>query len=38
MEARQMFWTELIWMPDGPRCSGPTWTPQPIVSGLVETE
>jgi len=23
---------------DGPRCSGPTWTPQPIVTILVETE
>jgi len=22
----------LIWMADGPRCSGPTWTPQTIVS------
>jgi len=38
MEARQMFLDRLIWMPDGPRCSGPTWTPQPIVTILVETE
>ena len=38
MEARQMFLDKLIWMPDGPRCSGPTWTPQTIVTVLVETE
>ena len=38
MEARQMFLDRLIWMPDGPRCSGPTWTPQTIVTVLVETE
>ena len=31
MEARQMFLDKLIWTPDGPRCEGPTWTPQ-IVS------
>jgi len=29
---------QTIWMPDGPRCSGPTWTPQPIVTILVETD
>jgi len=32
MEVRQMFLDRLIWMADGPRCSGPTWTPQTIVS------
>lgn len=28
MSARQMFLDKLIWTPDGPRCNGPTWTPQ----------
>jgi GH43 family beta-xylosidase len=32
MEARQMFLDRLIWTAAGPRCSGPTWTPQTIVS------
>lgn len=30
MSARQMFLDKLIWTPDGPRCNGPTWTPQMI--------
>lgn len=32
MEMRQMCLDQLIWTPDGSRCSGPTWTPQTIVS------
>ena len=32
MQARQMFLDRLIWTPDGPRCDGPTWTPQTVVS------
>lgn len=32
MEARQMFLDKLIWTADGPRCLGPTWTSQTIVS------
>ena len=31
MQARQMFMDKLIWTPDGPRCDGPTWTPQTVV-------
>ena len=27
--ARRMHIDRLEWTPDGPRCSGPTWTPQP---------
>ena len=30
MEARRMCLDKLIWTPDGPRCNGPTWTPQTI--------
>lgn len=32
MQARQMFLDKLIWLPDGPRCDGPTWMPQAIAS------
>lgn len=27
---RQMRIDSLIWTPEGPRCKGPTWTPQPL--------
>lgn len=30
MTARRMCIDPLAWTPDGPRCLGPTWTPQPI--------
>jgi len=30
MEARRMCLDKLIWTPEGPRCNGPTWTPQTI--------
>ena len=30
MQARQMCIDQLIWTPEGPRCNGPTWTPQTI--------
>lgn len=30
MQARRMCIDKLIWTPDGPRCQGPTWTPQRI--------
>jgi len=30
MAARQMFLDKLIWTPHGPRCHGPTWTPQTL--------
>jgi GH43 family beta-xylosidase len=30
MEARRMCLDKLIWTPEGPRCDGPTWTPQTI--------
>ena len=29
MKVRQMCIDKLIWTADGPRCEGPTWTPQP---------
>lgn len=32
MTARQMCLDKLIWTPDGPRCEGPTWTPENIAS------
>jgi beta-xylosidase len=35
MTARRMCLDRLVWTPDGPRCDGPTWTPQaagPIAS------
>ena len=32
MSARQMFLDKLIWTPSGPRCDGPTWTPQTVVT------
>jgi beta-xylosidase len=28
LNARRMFLDKLLWTPDGPRCAGPTWTPQ----------
>ena len=28
--ARRMCIDPLVWTPDGPRCAGPTWTPQVI--------
>ncbi|MBW4574065.1 MAG: glycoside hydrolase family 43 protein [Aphanothece sp. CMT-3BRIN-NPC111] len=31
MSARQMFLDKLVWTPDGPRCNGPTYTPQTVV-------
>ncbi len=27
--ARRMFLDRLLWTPEGPRCAGPTWEPQP---------
>jgi beta-xylosidase len=30
MTARRMCLDRLLWTPDGPRCAGPTWTPQTI--------
>jgi len=30
MTARRMCMDKLIWTPDGPRCQGPTWTPQEL--------
>jgi beta-xylosidase len=30
MTERRMCLDRLIWTPDGPRCAGPTWTPQTI--------
>lgn len=30
MQARRMCLDLLLWTPDGPRCQGPTWTPQII--------
>lgn len=30
MQARRMCIDALIWTPDGPRCQGPTWTPQTV--------
>lgn len=32
MQARRMCIDKLIWTPDGPRCNGPTWTPQELES------
>ena len=32
MAMRQMWIDQLIWTPDGPRCNGPSWTPQAIVN------
>ncbi|BAY98365.1 glycoside hydrolase family protein [Tolypothrix tenuis PCC 7101] len=32
MTARQMCLDKLIWTSEGPRCTGPTWTPQTISS------
>lgn len=32
MAMRQMCIDQLIWTPDGPRCNGPSWTPQAIVN------
>jgi GH43 family beta-xylosidase len=29
MKVRWMCIDKLLWTPDGPRCDGPTWTPQP---------
>jgi arabinan endo-1,5-alpha-L-arabinosidase len=29
MKARQLCIDKLVWTPEGPRCEGPTWTPQP---------
>jgi GH43 family beta-xylosidase len=30
MEARRLCLDPLVWTPEGPRCAGPTWTPQSI--------
>lgn len=30
MTKRQMCIDKLVWTPDGPRCQGPTYTPQPV--------
>ena len=30
LTARRMFIDRLEWTPDGPRCGGPTWTPQTV--------
>ncbi len=30
MIARQMCLDRLLWTPEGPRCAGPTWQPQPV--------
>jgi beta-xylosidase len=30
MKLRQMCLDKLVWTPDGPRCLGPTFTPQPV--------
>jgi GH43 family beta-xylosidase len=32
MAMRQMWIDQLIWTPDGPRCNGPSWTPQAIAN------
>lgn len=32
MTARQMCLSKHIWTPEGPRCAGPSWTPQTISS------
>jgi GH43 family beta-xylosidase len=32
--ARRMFIDRLVWTPDGPRCEGPTWTPQTVTRVL----
>jgi hypothetical protein len=35
LEARRMCVDQLIWTPSGPRCDGPTWTPQTLVSNPI---
>ncbi|HVM47864.1 MAG TPA: glycoside hydrolase family 43 protein [Candidatus Acidoferrum sp.] len=30
MKVRWMCIDKLVWTPEGPRCAGPTWTPQPM--------
>ncbi|HEY9610130.1 MAG TPA: hypothetical protein V6C93_12245, partial [Allocoleopsis sp.] len=32
MEARRMCLDQLLWTPSGPRCEGPTWTPQTLLT------
>lgn len=34
MKARRLCLDKLIWTKDGPRCLGPTWTPQEVETGL----
>jgi beta-xylosidase len=38
MASRRMCLDKLLWTPDGPRCDGPTWTPQTIPALLEPQE
>jgi GH43 family beta-xylosidase len=36
MTARRMCLDQLLWTPEGPRCAGPTWTPQEVRTGRLQ--
>ncbi|HZP82378.1 MAG TPA: glycoside hydrolase family 43 protein [Chthonomonadaceae bacterium] len=38
MASRRLCLDRLVWTPDGPRCAGPTWTPQTIPTVLEPQE
>ncbi|HZO89152.1 MAG TPA: glycoside hydrolase family 43 protein [Chthonomonadaceae bacterium] len=38
MTTRHMCMDKLIWTPEGPRCDGPTWTPQTITAVLTQQD